>query len=178
MRTLQQSLAGTVILVLLGGLGGAAVARSEAEAPGSDESALLSFTLPYQGLTKSPTVLSDDGLTLRQRLSFRGAIDSGDPRLSGKLWAILDHDTYSDSRGSVFVGIVGIDSDDGVWRGTSRGYGTPDNERIYDQVLLSGEDAYEGLSAMLFLLDNGTAWDVVGMVYPGELPPMPGPAAE
>jgi len=178
MRTLRLSLVGVVALVLLGGLGGAVVAQPESDAPGSDESTVLSFTMPDHGLTEAPAVLFHDGLGLRQRFSFQGAIDSGDPRLSGKLWAILDHDTYSDSQGSVFVGIVGIDNDDGAWRGTSRGYSTPNNEHIYDQLLLTGEDAYEGLSAILFLMDTGTGWDVVGMVYPGELPPMPEPAAE
>ena len=184
MRTLRLLLAGAVSLALLGGITAGVVAQPEAEAPGSDESTLLSFTLPYHPPTEAPAVLFDDGRTLRQRFSFQGAIDSGDPRLSGKLWAVLDHDTYSDSQGSVFVGIVGIDNDDGAWRGTSRGYSTPNNERVYDQLLLTGEDAYEGLSAILFLMDNGTdgmsrAWSSPASCprCPSQLPSDPARAA-
>ena len=110
--------------------------------------------------------------------SSRGPIDSGDPRLSGTLWTIENIDIYIDSQGQVVVGVVGIDNEDGAWRGTSLGYTTP-QWGAYSQNFLSGEGAYEGLSAILFLMDNGTDLDVEGMVFPGGLPPYPEePSAE
>ena len=74
----------------------------------------------------------------------------------------------------VGVGLAGIDNEDGSWRGPLYGYMTPDG-RADSLALLSGDGDYEGLSAIMFVLDNGTgsSYDVHGMVYPGELPPFP-----
>jgi hypothetical protein len=78
----------------------------------------------------------------------------------------------------VIVGRAGIDQETGAWRGTFHGYATPSDERVYYQLDLTGEGAYEGLSAMLFIIDNGTSFDVEGMVFSGGLPPLPEPLAE
>jgi hypothetical protein len=89
------------------------------------------------------------------------------------MWTINSYYTVPDSGGNVWVGFAGLDDEGGAWRGTYHGYGTPYNERNYLQVDLTGSDAYDGLSAILFATDNGTGFDVEGMIFPGELPPLP-----
>ena len=174
MRALRLSLAGTVILMLLGGLGSAVVAQDGSEASESDGSGVLSFTKPYLGWTEVPTVDFDEARRTSRGTVLEGPIDSGDPRLSGTLRATRNSDIYIDSQGHVAVGIVGIDNEDGAWRGTSLGYSTPyADSPSYQQYVLTGEGAYAGLSAILLLMDNGIDLEVEGMVFPGDLPPMP-----
>jgi hypothetical protein len=170
MRTLRLFLVGTMTLALVGGVGAVTSAQTESDAPGS---AVLSFTLPYPTDFTPGVIAFADGPMLTQNEVFRSTLDSGDPRLNGELWTIHSYYTFPDSGGSVGVGFAGLDSELGAWRGTFHGYGTPFNERVYHQIDLTGSGAYDGLSATLFVTDNGTGFDVVGMVFPGGLPPMP-----
>jgi hypothetical protein len=177
MRTVRLSMAGALILGLLGGIPAVTVAQSDA--PATTESALLSDTMPYPIVTDpTPYIFEEDRVLVRD-YGFGGTIDTGDPRLSGESWAIWNDDRHLDSQGSVVAGLIGIDNELGSWRGTFRGYTTANNARIYLLSELAGEGAYEGLSAILFQLDNGSGFDLEGMVYPGELPPFPdAPGAE
>ena len=171
MRTLRFSVVGSLILGLLGGV--AAVTVAQSDAPTANESALLSGAMPYPNVTHPTSPILEEGRTLIREYGFGGTIDIGDPRLAGELWILYNADTFPDSRGSVAVGRAGIDNEDGAWHGTFHGYATPNEERLYYLLDFVGEGAYEGLSAMLFLLDNGRGFDVEGMIYPGELPPLP-----
>ena len=180
MRTLRPFLIGTVILTLLAGLGGT-VAVQAAEAP-TDGSAVVEFTVPYGSHGGIPKPSVEEG-----RNAYRDFIrridlyDTGDARLNGRLRLLQNSDTLHDGRGSVAVGTAVMDLDDAGWRGTFRGYGKPGTSHSLILVELRGEDAYEGLSAMLFLDrdettitqgNNGT-YDVEGLVFSGDLPPMP-----
>ena len=178
MRGLRLAMAGTIILALLEGMVAVTLAETESSAQGSAESAPLSFTLPYASPIDSGTVESLEGRIRYLDNAYRMPVEANDPRLSGELWSIHSWDTYRDSQGSVIVGRAGIDNETGAWQGTFHGYATPPSERIYYQMDLSGEGDYEGLSAMLFIIDNGTSFDVEGMVFSGELPPLPEPSTE
>jgi hypothetical protein len=173
MRTLRLFLVGTTTLALAGGIGAVTSAQTESDTPASTGSALLSFTLPYPEPSTLGVVEFADGQRFTHEGVFRFTLDSGDPRLSGEMWTINSYYTFPDSGGNVWVGFAGLDDEGGAWRGTYHGYGTPYNERNYLQVDLTGSDAYDGLSAILFATDNGTGFDVEGMIFPGELPPLP-----
>jgi hypothetical protein len=178
MHTLRVSLAGAAILALLGGMGAVTLAQSDSDAQESAESAPLSFTMPYASQTASGLIEFLEGRIRYPDNAFRNPFEANDPRLRGELWSIHSWDTYEDSQGSVIVGRAGIDHESGAWQGTFHGYASPNDEHLYYQLDLNGEGAYEGLSAMLFIIDNGTSFDVEGMVFSGELPPMPEPPAE
>ena len=178
MRTLRLSMAGTVILALLGGLVAVTLVETESAAQGSAESAPLNFTMPYASPTDSGPVEFLEGRIRYPDNAYRNPFAANDPRLSGELWSIHSWDTYGDSQGSVIVGRAGIDHEMGAWQGTFHGYATPNDERLYYQLDLTGGGEYEGLSAMLFIIDNGTGFDVEGMVFSGELPPLPEPPAD
>ena len=51
--------------------------------------------------------------------------------------------------------------------------GYPQSRWTAGGYVLIGEGAYAGLSAILLLMDNGIDLEVEGMVFPGDLPPMP-----
>lgn len=178
MSTLRLSMAGSVILALLGGMAAVALAQAESAAEESAESVPLSFTMPYANPTDSGPVELLDGRIRYSDNAYRIPFETDDPRLGGELWSVHSWDTYRDSQGSVIVGRAGIDHQTGGWQGTFRGYATPPNERLYYQLDLTGKGDYEGLSAMLFIIDNGTSFDVEGMVFAGGLPPLPEPPAE
>jgi hypothetical protein len=42
-----------------------------------------------------------------------------------------------------------------------------------DKVILSGDGAYEGLSAYLLIDWSSTPADFIGAIFPGEMPPFP-----
>ena len=57
----------------------------------------------------------------------------------------------------------------------STGFQSPATGAMHYEVLLAGEDAYEGLSALLVLSQDewGHTFDVDGVIFPGELPEYP-----
>ena len=128
MRTLRLSLAGTVILVLLGGLAGAVIAQDEGETAASP--AYVSGTLAW---------LRDEGDV--QSL-YRADLD--DPSVSGT-FTLLDQ-VLDEYPGNVFVGRAQVElvNDEGRWSGEwSGGYHPTMGWQI--MAWLVGEDAYEGL---------------------------------
>jgi len=75
----------------------------------------------------------------------------------------------------VFSRAVRLDGPDGSWAGTARGVAGADGTTQL-QYALTGEGAYEGLSA-LFAQDN-SGWPTVrfdGWIFEGDLPTMPDP---
>jgi hypothetical protein len=178
MRTLRLSLVGTVVLALLGGTFAVALAQTDSETEGSDASAVLSFTAPYGTQTDLGTAVADEDRSGYRDAAYTVRFETGDPRISGEMWTLHNWERYRDSQGATIVGLAGIDGEAGAWQGTFHGYASPGDKYLAYQVDLAGEGAYEGLSAMLFMTDNGSSFDVEGMVFPGELPPLPERPAE
>jgi hypothetical protein len=114
---------------------------------------------------------------------FRGErwsspLEVSDPRISGTWHMILNYDTFTDGASygvrSVSNTIV---NDDGSWTGTGTGFQDPTTEGLHYQVLLTGQGAHEGLSALIFLSQDSYSmtFDVDGVIFPGELPEYPDP---
>ena len=181
MRTLRVSFAGTVILTLLGGLGGTVLAQDEAAdlmAP-----ATVTGSVRYIGGQQSGEIAPVDGMVRQSGMISNHKWESSDPRLSGteaytKTFDYYPTGFYVDATSRV------LENDTGRWVGTGVGM-----EGVFIEagmplmstatVILHGEDAYEGLTAYL-LLDEGTSGSATfaGVIFPGEMPPFPEATAE
>ena len=80
------------------------------------------------------------------------------------------------------MGNIRLEGDDGVWTGVEYGLGEETPEALILQprlMLLTGEGAYEGLSAMLQrqyeVITTGSNPVFEGYIFEGALPPMPEP---
>jgi hypothetical protein len=92
------------------------------------------------------------------------------------LWELL---TNGSGAGMSIVGNVGLEGPEGMWTGPAFGLGedgTDGGPEVHDMVMiLSGEGAYDGLSAMFtweFRAPRGKP-TYTGYIFDGELPPMP-----
>ena len=179
MRTLRVSLAGTVILTLLGGLGGTVLAQDGAAdlmAP-----ATVTGSVRYIGGQQSGEIAPVDGMVRQSGMISNHKWEASDLRLSGTEAYTKNWDRYPlgfDVDATTRV----LENDGGRWVGT--GVGMEEVSISTDTPLLStatvilhGEDAYEGLTAYL-LLDEGTSGSATfaGVLFPGEMPPFPEPA--
>ena len=104
------------------------------------------------------------------------ALEVSDQRISGAFHSSHNYNTF---RGGQRWGVRAIDyaivNDEGTWRGQGTGFQSPATGAMHYEVLLAGEDAYEGLSALLVLSQDewGHTFDVDGVIFPGELPEYP-----
>ena len=170
MRTLRLSLAGTVILTLLGGLGGVILAGDE-NAPAADRPHQVSGTNLGYRIFESGANTREDGRTLQRGYGSYDTIEMDDARLSGTLYHVWNRDYLP--YGQVLTGTVELVNDDGSWVGTMRGYKVGGHDW---QMELTGTGAYEGHAALLeFRALDGYRQEVEGFVFPGTLPEYPDP---
>jgi len=178
MRTLRMSLAGTMTLLLLGGVTGVAAAQSE-----SDSSRVTQFTgtiTEENWNFESAVDWEEDGVYYSRGAIAEWTVEWTDPRLPSQMWHSLDFEEYLPSTpdGAVpYATSVLLRGEDGSWLGTGRGIGYDEG---FVQVVLVGEGAYEGLYAILDRKDATLPDDTVqrtfdGFIVDGELTPMPDP---
>ena len=179
MRTLRLSLAGTVIVMVVGGLSTTVVAQDDAETVPmlSHGVAVFDATMPYPRHFQMPTMegVPEEGKVRTRDEGFEVRVeDISDPRLAGTWRTILNKDVYRDSLSEVVTVARRIDNAEGSWLGHFAGYLDPDGGRRHQQGILTGTGAYEGLTAIVRMEDTGTlSWDVHGVVFPGALPEAP-----
>lgn len=157
MRTLRLSVVGTVILVVLGGLGGLALAQDEANEP----------TTPAFFESVEDT---GDGIV------------TTDPRFSGT-WVANDPDIYPIGHGydHVSAGLIHLQNEQGAWKGWTTGLSWMDKVPWHEQWWLVGEGDYEGLSAVAvggcdqLPCEEGDTF-FYGIIYEGDVPPLWAPA--
>ncbi|MGD8486073.1 MAG: hypothetical protein PVG27_12500 [Chloroflexota bacterium] len=190
MRTLRLSLAGTVMLALIAGLAAVAAAQEEsapvtfvtgtvAEVYGPDhgegESDLASYGLRgYEVMTQSALI--------------REVVEWSDPRLPTDLWLAVGYtlistgeDEFDGAMNMAWQGL--LEDEEGRWHGTGRSLQGTDEK--YSLYVLTGEGAYEGLSALLrgttpddteaALLHAHAPWDMAyeGYIFEAEMTPFP-----
>ena len=90
---------------------------------------------------------------------------------------VYNYDIYHAPGGVVpHSGIAGMDLEDGSWRGTVTGFmSLAGLHLLWDLV---GDGAYDGLSAQMLWVPSGGRFDVEGVIFPGQMPPLPEPPAE
>ena len=186
MRTLRLSLVGAVILTLLGGLGGAAMAQDdEEEVFGATH---VTGTTPMLRNTDDGTpTFKDAGLAIYGEAQVR-EVEWSDPRLPSSMRLTQNLDAYFVDSDEVGVAIalvqnVRLDGPDGAWTGTAYGLLEGTEANTYPQtvlMVLEGEGAYEGLSAMFRTVyeeppAEGEPADWDGYILEGEMTPLPEP---
>ena len=182
MRALRLTLAGTVIMALLGGVGAPVVAQ------GADEE-LAGATYVVGEVTDTRTISEGtwtyEGVERLNDLVAELDVEWSDPRLPSLMRLSENQDLHfmDDYLAVAAVASIRLEDPDGAWTGPEYGLmelmgskeGTPPWPRM---MLLTGERAYEGLSAMLqrrYEPDDPTFARPVfeGYIFEHGLTPMP-----
>jgi hypothetical protein len=185
MRTLRLSLAGMVILAMLGATGSAMLAHEEqpvgAVGPLEPDGPSI-FTLRQVGIEDEywpPWTPRPDGSAEVPFTQDIWAVESSDPRLSGtltrdltgRLWPLNEDEGV---HAVVMAGAVRIDNEDGTWRGTHSGHSGLDDAGFYH---LQGEGTYAGLTTVFHWVEGGAREgdyeSFSGIVFPGPMPGFP-----
>ena len=174
MRTLRLSLVGTVILMLLGGLGSAVMAQADGEAgPFTPVTGTrLSFTTDT-----SEEEWSVEGAVGHARdFKFLETVEWSDPRLPSDVLNVLNFDMHviGQFQDLPLTGAVLLQGSDGYWTGSLTGF-CDQQETCHVMETLTGHGAYEGLFATILGGDAeaGAQYMYEGMIFEGEMPPMP-----
>ena len=197
MRTLRLSVEGTIILALLGGQSFAVVAQDEEPTPIALVTGAVTEVYPYEFTEEDDGGLSLDDIRGYEVVTqtsgpMRQVVEWSDPRLPTDLWLSLGYTRILQGEGQPEpVGAMNIawqsllEDEQGRWRGTGRS--VLDADEKYSLYVLTGEGAYDGLSALLRgvapddeeagLLHAHAPWDMAyeGYIFEAELTPMPDP---
>jgi len=169
-RTLRLSLFVMLTLALLGGPSEAVLAQDEEEAG------------PVTYVTG--TVLSQDIDTTEEEWSQEGGVghargfkvletwEWSDPRLPTEKATVMNFEMYDigDFRELAFQSTHLLEDPDGHWAGTASGFFDQDGGH-HGVEFLTGHGAYEGLFATIGFTADGAE----GLIFEGEMPPMPDP---
>jgi hypothetical protein len=150
MRTLRLSLAGAVMLALLGGLGSVAVGQDESAAPAELPTGPAAFEFQVER--------TDDGIYF----------SSSDPRFSGTYTSSDRIDLEVLPGQTVMSDRKRVENDGGAWEGPSSGYLWDDGAQFNQQTWWVGEGAYEGLNA--FTVNASGAEAIRGVIFEGDVP--------
>ena len=200
MRTLRLSLAGTFMLALLGGLSVAVVAQAdddEVVQPPTEFTGRFVCCDDFQQGTTKPVLLGPAGEGDLIHREVRGAMmrstgdEMSDPRFNGTYSMYMAGDEYVYEGARTFdhpvliTGLVRIENKEGAWQGSGPDAYVPDGPEVtWGMMVLTGEGAYEGLTAALWSRlvddqcfpgdpDNPCVHDIRGLVFEGEMPPVP-----
>ena len=108
---------------------------------------------------------------------------SSDPRLTGEVSWRWNEDAYQTDEGSISVGMDAayLRNDGGGWACSSGGYLADSSGALAGTIstlTCIGDGGYAGLSAILVLEEaGGFTSDIVGLIFSGDLPPLPEPPA-
>jgi hypothetical protein len=155
--------------------------------PGEFTACLPDNALLREGTTETVVVPHPDGdmTLLRQRgETWSGAITATDARFSGTHYFVWTNNQYTLPSGAETPRAVAeghrIENDEGAWQGWSVGAGLSDDaatfgvDRYRSPVFLTGEGAYEGLSAILFPQEaSGCFFSFRGVPLEFPEPPVP-----
>jgi hypothetical protein len=185
-RAIKSTLVSILTIGLLVGSAVGVAAQEEEQAGEPSKSAKVAGTLrPGEDLVQEPTQTVVEGvLELRGFDITGGTFELDDPRLTGSFSVATNVDVHRVSEAiSVRLQshLLRIENEAGSWSGTGTsvfhgGLGLPEDEAtLVFTVVLSGSDAYEGLSAYLVIEGPEVPFAVEGVIFAGEMPPFPGP---
>ena len=175
MRTLRLSLAGTVILALLGGLGGAALAQDEASEP----------TTPAFFELVEETGDDDTWGIVTTDPRFSGTMVEDEPAIFSETPVAPEAPgIHAIGHGYDHVGwgLSRLENDEGAWQGWHAGFSWMQGAPWHEQSWFVGEGAYDGLSAVVasrceqLPCGEGDTF-LYGVIYEGDVPPI-GPPVE
>jgi hypothetical protein len=175
----------TISILAAGLLAVSAVGVAAQDEAAADPMAPAEFKLDYAGepqeYLEATTTETEYGESVRGDGLVEIPIEAGDPRASGLLTVVGNEEVFG--KGVATSGHLRIVNDDGAWEGTSNGFlrlkkkagGSNPYSWGASIAILTGEDAYEGLT--LVLAETLDEWH--GYILPTELlPPAPDLPAE
>jgi hypothetical protein len=171
-------LVGATILALLGVLTMAVVASDEDEDEAPTATYVTGEIIQTQG-TGDAEYWEEGGVEHTRGLLHEETIEWSDPRLPSRLLINTNIGSHQPDARATTSSYRLEDGPDGAWVGTGRsfgGYPTGEFPPVGITVMtLTGEGAYEGLSAMIAnkLEDGASALE--GYIFEGALPPIPDP---
>ena len=175
MRTVRLSLVGTVILSLVGGLGSVVMAQSEPEVATGPEHAwvtLVSEDCDFAGQDSSG---EGDGFTWYHGGTYTCDLVFSDPRVSGTLTGVYSDNCFGAAGlPCVFWDSEEITGPEGTWTGGVWGTVQAGEPQATSLKVFTGSGAYEGLTFLLHGVGVLGEQDFYGLIYEGNLPPMPG----
>jgi hypothetical protein len=177
MRVTKPSLISSLVVGLLA----VSVAGVAAQDGGPGAASYFTGTIGGSDVVGEPTDAFEDGILKLRGLEREGPIDTTDPRMTGLLARAIDLDVHLAGEGeevAILTVQYQIVNDEGSWSGTSPGVGfngadvAAEEEVDFQTALLTGEGAYDGLSAILLVdfAQRDGGGDIKGVIYPGELP--------
>ena len=165
MRTLRLSVAGTVLLALLGGAGSVAVAQMEG----------VAFVTGTGPCAEDPgRTIEDDGVVELHHFTLQCTSDMSDPRLSGPTVIDMQQFCLKEEGGHVCMGrgTQQITGPDGGWVGTDGWVSAASRSEAPGWGVLEGTGAYEGWTFWFHVpsVTDPTAI-ISGLLYVGPPPP-------
>lgn len=173
---------GAIALLLVG----APLGQVEQEGPAPAAVEAIEAPVPFSGAivvedaTGPAEVANEPGITHERGLTAVGTSELSDARLQGDVSMALSSDEYwkPGTVAGVTTFRLRIENDEGAWEGTGMwaflpsGTATKPSTRV---DVLYGEDAYEGLVAVMQSQTDMFDWhsDVEGFIIAAELPPVP-----
>ena len=136
--------------------------------------------------------VTDGDMTIMQSRDFtyRESLTSvSDPRLEGTLYQAVNQDDYTLPGDEPSAGIsasrqtglaIGaftnrIENDEGAWEGSAVQLDSPDGTTYVAPLVMTGEGAYEGLTAIVGFVDIWNDCAVTGYIINGSVPAPPTP---
>jgi hypothetical protein len=96
--------------------------------------------------------LPDGETTLTQRrggYTWQSTVrDVSDPRLEGTWYNSVDFDEYTPAGPNLSAVTHRIENGEGAWQGSLLILGFPDGEEVIGPIVMTGEGAYDGLTAV------------------------------
>lgn len=121
----------------------------------------------------------DGDMTIERRRGYTwsGTHRATDPRFSGTHYYSWDGDTYTLASGGegplAYAEGLRIDNAEGAWQGEASGAILPDGTSWTGPLVMTGEGAYEGLTAVLLWTEDTCFLDLRGIVMEFPDPPVP-----
>ena len=169
MRRLRWPLTALAVLSLLGTMGGAALAEESDEPMAS---ATVQGQVFFNGVTSSGVATMEEDFRRMEDMVISLRVDADDDRLDGAGSARYNSSKYPFPV-EVSTGIYDFANEDGRWVGTYHAFVEPTMGIDRDTVILTGEGAYDGLSAYLLIDWSSLPAEFIGAIFPGEMPPYP-----
>jgi hypothetical protein len=130
------------------------------------------------------TSVSDDGVVVRTRgwHCDRQTWETSDPRLTGDVTSTWNADVYRREDGeniTLAAGTYELGNDGGGWHceyaDALKNSPTEWTDGVNDRTATCiGGDGYDGLTAVLFFRWTGNSTSIEGLVFGGDVPPLPG----
>ena len=174
MRTIKTITISTLAVGLLAGSAVGVAAQDEASMEPAEVTGRATFA---EGVLVEPAMSDGPGdIRVGDGMVVVHTWDTNDPRLDGEATRTVNFRFDSEFTNGIESEAMELTNDGGSWVGDGWGYGTGTDGSGFSA--LSGRGGYEGLTAFVVRGPNeGDGWDLKGIIFPSERPPVPEPYA-